>query len=230
MVVSPLDAQGTTAPRGRGLGLAARVGLSLASAALVALLFYGLLARSPDTTIDDSLARHRAPMAPDFKLGVLDAGRLGDRLGPSVHSRLADGRVSLQELRGQRVVINFWASWCRPCREEAPLLERTWRVARAEGVLFVGLDMQDLTGDARAFLREFRIDYPSVRDPSDGVARRYGVTGVPETYFIARDARIVGHVIGVSSAADLRSGIAATATGVPVDSRRAGEQGRRPGL
>jgi cytochrome c biogenesis protein CcmG, thiol:disulfide interchange protein DsbE len=193
--------------------------------ALIALLVYGVIARSPDTTIDDSLARGVPPEAPGFELAVLEPGRLGPRLTPVLRPALADGSVALAELRGRRVVLNLWASWCVPCRQEAPLLQRTWRAVRDRGVLFVGLDMQDLTGDARDFLDEFRIDYLNVRDRGDAVARRYGVTGVPETFFIAPSGRIVGHVIGVSSAADLRAGIAATATGRPVRARRAGAQG-----
>lgn len=199
--------------------------LGLASAALIALLVYGLLARSPNTTIDDSLARNEAPVAPGFTLAVLEPGRLGPKLTPAIAPALADGKISLAELRGRRVVLNVWASWCIPCRQEAPLLQRTWQSARRDGVLFLGLDMQDLTGDARGFLREFRIDYLNIRDPGDSVARRFGVTGIPETFFIAPSGRIVGHVIGVSTADDLKAGIAATEAGRPVRARRAGAQG-----
>lgn len=198
--------------------------MALACAALVGLLLYGVIARSPNTTIDDSLSRGRAPLAPDFTLAVLQRGTLGPALTRSLRPALADGKLSLRELRGQRVVLNFWASWCPPCRQEAPLLERTWRAARRQGVLFVGLDMQDITQDARDFMREFRIDYLNIRDPSNPIALRYGVTGLPETYFITPSGRVVSHVIGVSTANDLRAGIAATATGRPVGARRAGAQ------
>jgi cytochrome c biogenesis protein CcmG/thiol:disulfide interchange protein DsbE len=84
--------------------------------------------------------------------------------------------------------------------------------------------MQDLTGDARRFLRTFGVDYLDIRDPGDSVARRYGVTGVPETFFIAPSGRIVAHVIGVSDAAALQAGVAATATDRPLGARRAGPQ------
>jgi cytochrome c biogenesis protein CcmG/thiol:disulfide interchange protein DsbE len=106
------------------------------------------------------------------------------------------------------------------------LLERTWRQqARPRGVLFVGLDMQDITSDARDFMHEFRIDYLNIRDPSNDVARRYGVTGVPETFFISSAGAIVGHVIGVTSPTQLREGIAAAVDGRPHAARQGGAQG-----
>jgi cytochrome c biogenesis protein CcmG/thiol:disulfide interchange protein DsbE len=156
---------------------------------------------------------------------VLQRGDLGPQLAPRLRGALADGRLSLTELRGVPIVLNFWASWCVPCRQEAPLLQRTWGAqARPRGVLFLGLDMQDLTDDARSFLREFHIDYLNIRDPSNTVARRYGLTGIPETYFISPRGRVVGHVIGVSSPAQLRAGIAAAVTGTPTSRRKGGAQ------
>jgi cytochrome c biogenesis protein CcmG, thiol:disulfide interchange protein DsbE len=146
---------------------------------------------------------------------------------PAVTVRTYDGHtVALSGLRGKPVVLNVWASWCAPCRQEASLLERTWRQqARPRGVLFVGLDMQDITTDARDFMREFAIDYLNIRDPSNTVARRYGVTGVPETFFITASSRVVGHVIGVTSPAQLRSGITAAIEGHPQAAHRGGAQG-----
>lgn len=203
-----------------------RVVVALACAAVVALLVYGLIARSPDTAIDDSLARGRAPVAPGFTLAVLDRGALGQRLDAALRPTLADGSVSLRELRGHRIVVNFWASWCAPCRQEAPLLQRSWMTARRDGVLFIGLDMQDLSPDARGFLTRYGTDYLTIRDPGNTAARSYGVTGVPETFFVSARGRVVNHVIGVATPDDLRAGIAATATGRPVRARRDGPQGR----
>ena len=101
------------------------------------------------------------------------------------------------------VVLNMWASWCSPCREEAGRLERGWRAAGPRGVLFLGLDIQDLRGDARPSSREYGATYPSVRDPGRDVANDYGATGIPETYFIDRQGRVVAHVIGVVSTRQL---------------------------
>ena len=194
-------------------------------ALLVGLLIYGVLTQGADTRIDDSLARARAVRAPSFRLAVLARGSLGSQLAGRLAVPLRIGQVSLTDLAGLPVVLNFWASWCVPCREEAPLLEHAWRQqGRPQGVLFVGLDMQDLTGDARDFLNHFHVDYLNIRDPSNPIARSYGVTGVPETFFISATGMIVGHVIGVVSANELREGIAAARTGQVVGSARGGDQ------
>jgi cytochrome c biogenesis protein CcmG, thiol:disulfide interchange protein DsbE len=88
----------------------------------------------------------------------------------------------------------------------APVLERAWRRWDPRGVLFLGLDIQDVPGDPRGFLREFGISYPSVREPGNGIARAYGSTGLPETYFVSGQGRIVGHVLGAISSEQLRRG------------------------
>jgi cytochrome c biogenesis protein CcmG, thiol:disulfide interchange protein DsbE len=180
----------------------------LAAAAFLGLLAYGLFTKDPDTTIDDALAEGRPVSAPAFTLDVLQHGAVAPR---SVARRAtADGRLSLSELRGSPVVLNFWASWCLPCRDESRDLERAWtRNARPRGVVVLGLDMQDITDDARAFIREFRLTYPMVREGGNDTAQRYGTTGIPETYFISARGDVVGHVIGAASPAQLRAGIAA---------------------
>jgi cytochrome c biogenesis protein CcmG/thiol:disulfide interchange protein DsbE len=217
-----------SAPPSTGrLGLTARaIGVILA-AGFVALLGYGLLTQAPDATIDDRLARAQTAPAPGFDLEVLSRGKLGPRLTDALRAPLSDGRLALSELRGTPAVVNFWASWCVPCREEAPVLERTWRQdARPRGVLFVGLNMQDVREDARAFLDEFGISYLNVRDRGKTVAPRWGVTGIPETFFITEDGDVAGHVIGAISAEQMREGIAAALSGRPIGARVGGD--RRP--
>lgn len=144
-------------------------------------LFAGGLVRHQETlSINAALARGESPPVPIVTLSGLD--------GPP---------MSLASLRGRPVIVNFWASWCLPCRDEAPLLEATWREFRAQGLLVIGVDTQDLERPARAFLREFHVTYPTLRDPDGAVGRRFGTTGVPETFFIGRDGRIHGKFPGV---------------------------------
>jgi cytochrome c biogenesis protein CcmG/thiol:disulfide interchange protein DsbE len=200
-----MNAQASDDRRGP-LRYAGRLVTFVLAAGLVALLAYGLLARAPDTTIDDALAQARPVPAPGFSLDVLAGASAPANL--AFARAAADNRVDLRELRGTPIVLNFWASWCIPCREEAPLLQRSWTRHAKEGVLFLGLNMQDVRSDARTFLRTFKQTFPHVRDPTNATARKWGVTGIPETFFIRRDGRIVGHVIGVVTVQQLERGIA----------------------
>jgi cytochrome c biogenesis protein CcmG, thiol:disulfide interchange protein DsbE len=191
----------------------------------IGLLAYGLTTKAPDTTIDRKLAAHQSAPAPSFSLEVLERGVLPPRL-QRLTPTFSGAKLSLRQLQGTPVVLNFWASWCPPCREEAPRLQRGWEHQGARGVLFLGLDMQDIRSDARDFLRSFRITYPTVRDPGKDVANRYGATGLPETYFISARGRVVGHVVGVVSSEQLVSGIDAARAGRPEGAHKGGA--RRP--
>jgi cytochrome c biogenesis protein CcmG/thiol:disulfide interchange protein DsbE len=104
--------------------------------------------------------------------------------------------LRLASFKEKPVVVNFWASWCDPCKHEAPLLEATWRRVQGQGIVFLGIDFQDSTGDGLSFLRTYGITYPNVVDPTGSTAINYGVTGVPETVFIDRRGVIVHKVIG----------------------------------
>ncbi len=212
------------APGRSALRLAGRTAAVLLATGFVALLAYGLLTKAADTTIDDGLKRSQTVQAPAFVLPVLQRGDASTALSPTLGRAFADERLALPELLGRPVVLNFWASWCDPCREETPILERTWQQARASGVVFLGLNMQDITDDAREFIAEFRMTYPNVRDRGNGIARDYGVTGLPETFFIAPSGRIVGHVIGAVSPDQLRAGIEAARTSRPLGVESGGER------
>jgi cytochrome c biogenesis protein CcmG, thiol:disulfide interchange protein DsbE len=106
------------------------------------------------------------------------------------------GTVSLQSLRGKPVVLNFWASWCDPCKAEARVLEQAWTQYRARGVVFLGVDFHDLASDARRFVVAHALSFPMLQDGSGEVTGRYGITQVPETYIVDRSGRIVAHIAG----------------------------------
>ncbi len=191
----------------------------LAAVAFVALLAYGLTTKATDSTIDDALSRGQAVAAPGFALAKLADGR---DAGPAWRKAAADGKVGLDELRGTPLVVNFWASWCDPCRAEAKVLERAYK--QQDGVLFLGLDAQDAREDARDFIAQFGLTFPHVRDAGNDTQRAWGVTGLPETYFIGADGRVVGHVIGTVDEGQLRDGIAAAKAGRPQGLGTGGDQ------
>lgn len=221
-----MRAAGERSPSTRGLRRLPRLVAIAVIALFVALLAYGLTTNAPDDTIDQRLADDRSAAAPGFSLDVLEEGRLPGPLKRKVGPAFRDSKLALAELRGTPVVLNFWASWCDPCREEAPRLNRGWERWGTHGVLFLGLDMQDIRSDARDFLREFRVTYPTIRDPGKSISRRYGATGIPETYFISSGSRVVGHVVGAVSAEQLETGIAAARAGRPAGAQKGGA--RRP--
>lgn len=124
--------------------------------------------------------------APEFELTALDGSTM-----------------SLGAHRGEAVVVNFFASWCAPCREEAAALEDTWREYQDQGVQFYGIAYKDADSKAQAFLDEFGVTYPSTVDTSNRTAREYGVTGVPETFVIDREGLLVRHFLGPITQAQL---------------------------
>jgi len=202
-------------PTGRPSGRP-RLGRWLAAGlvvAFLALLGYGLASKGTDDRIDRALGSGRALPAPGFTLDVLEGGTLPAGLERRLGTPLARGRLALADLRGTPVVLNMWASWCNPCREEAGRLQQGWRTLGPRGVLFLGLDIQDLEGDARAFSHRYGMTYPSVREPGRDVANRYGATGIPETFFIDARGRVVAHVIGVVSSRQLLDGARAAREG-----------------
>ena len=146
----------------------------LVATALVALLAYGVFVNQPMRGIDAALAAGKRPAAPDLRLPQLGGSR----------------RVSLHSWLGQVVVLNYWASWCPPCRDESPLLERWHQRIAPLGGTVVGVDALDVTSDARGFLRRYHLSYPMLRDGDGHSQRRFGITGYPETFVIDRRGRI----------------------------------------
>lgn len=118
-------------------------------------------------------------------------------LAPEYTFTTFDGQtISSSDLLGKGVVLNFWASWCDPCRDEARLLEETWQREQDNGIVFIGLDYLDQEPAAKAYLEEFGVTYPSGPDLQSAAARRYGIKGVPETFFIDPTGKIVHMEIG----------------------------------
>jgi cytochrome c biogenesis protein CcmG/thiol:disulfide interchange protein DsbE len=150
---------------------------SLAGACLIGLLIYGVSAQSVNRTLDERVARGEHPQAPDAKrpLAMLDGG------GTSV----------LASLRGQVVVLNFWASWCEPCQAEAPLLERTQRRLEGHRGTVLGVAYLDASPDSQSFVRRFHLTYPNLRDSNGDFARSYGTNQLPETFILDRSGDIV---------------------------------------
>jgi cytochrome c biogenesis protein CcmG/thiol:disulfide interchange protein DsbE len=107
-----------------------------------------------------------------------------------------DDRVTVAEHLGKPMVINFWATWCGPCREEAPLLEQAARKYRDRGVVFIGVDIRDFTGDAKKFVAKYGVSYAIGYDGPAKLWEPWGITGLPETFFVGRDGTIVEHRIG----------------------------------
>ena len=186
------------------------VAVSLATAAFIALLVYGVTTRSPNASIDQDLADKKAADPAPLSLPLLSAGEAEDDRAAAVERAAGDGRVQLDELDGP-IVLNFWASWCQPCVAEAAVLERGW--ARYRRTLFLGVNQQDVTDDARGFIERQGVTFPSVRDGSDETGRAWGLTGLPETFFIDQRRRVVGHVIGAINDEQLAAGVRAAGSG-----------------
>jgi cytochrome c biogenesis protein CcmG/thiol:disulfide interchange protein DsbE len=119
----------------------------------------------------------------------------------------ASGRLSLGSLRGKVSVINFWESYCVPCKQEARDLAATARAWEGKDVVFVGVNAFDTKSAARAYLHRYEIGYPNIRDGVGTTFGRWGVTGVPETFFVDRRGRVVQHIAGPVSRSDLARGI-----------------------
>jgi cytochrome c biogenesis protein CcmG/thiol:disulfide interchange protein DsbE len=188
------------------LRVAGKAGIAAVVFSGLALLTWATLTAGQGGSFVAQVSAGAEPRAPGFTLPVIWAH--SETWPASLQLALHDRRISLAELRGLPVVINFWASWCGPCRHEIPLF--TTAAARDRGrVAFIGVDVQDLTGDALHFLPKFHVNYVSARDGSDGIYRRYGLTGVPETFFLDRNGRTVVHVPGVVDSRMLERGLGA---------------------
>jgi cytochrome c biogenesis protein CcmG/thiol:disulfide interchange protein DsbE len=130
-----------------------------------------------------------------FRLMQVNAPALASGAAPSFEFKTFDGQtIGLAALRGKPIVLNFWASWCQPCREEAPILQAVWEQYRTQNLMVVGVDYVDTEPEARKYMQEFKITYPNGPDIGTRVSQAYHITGVPETYFITRDGKLLSGV------------------------------------
>ncbi|MCC6832804.1 MAG: TlpA family protein disulfide reductase [Thermoleophilia bacterium] len=156
-------------------------------AAIAVLLVVGLLNRGVDNSIDEAIARGERAEAPAFTLPVLFTA-------PGLPAAGRD--LQLSALKGKVVVLNIWASWCDPCRDEAPILQSMWNRYRARDVVVLGANVRDLEDEAEEFHDTYGMSFPSVRDGEGDIMGRYGATGVPETFIIDRDGRVAAALRG----------------------------------
>jgi len=153
---------------------------------LGALLMLGVVAWG---IYQNSLSQPQSGTAPNFALPLIGE----------------DGDFSLAEQRGKVVVVNFWGSWCKPCEAEAPMLQRTWEEYQDRGVVFVGVAVKDPENKSLEFMQRFNITYPNVSDVGGKTEKDYRTQGVPETFVVDRDGKIVKFFFAQPRESELRA-------------------------
>ncbi len=171
----------TETAQGRSMGLSSKAivigAVGFVIVGFLVLMGIGLLSSEP-VTGRSGITRVGKP-APEFILPLFD-----------------ESELEFSQSFGKPTVINFWASWCPPCREESPLLERTWQAFKDSDVQFIGVDIQDSEGDARAFISEFGITFPNGLDADGRITIDYGVIGLPVTFFVSSDGIVQRRWVG----------------------------------
>ena len=172
--------------------------------AFFALMAFGLANRSPATGRSGE-TRVGKP-APQFSMPLLGGGEFGT-----------------EDHRGSPMIINFWASWCPPCRQESPGFERVWQKYQDQGIQIVGVDIQDTEEDALGYVREFGLSFPNGRDTDGKITVEYGVIGLPVTFFINADGVVEGRWVGALPEDRLESWTQALLSGSTLDGETEGE-------
>ncbi len=170
--------------------------VSLLNAGLLVLLWTQLLTPAHNSTSangDSAAGPLQGQQAPDFTLAVL---------GGTQRSAIA-----LASFKGKPIVLNFWASSCAPCQEETPMLQSQWKSTQAKGVVFLGVDFQDVQSDGVSFMQRYSVTYPNVLDAGGAVAIHYGVTYTPTTFFINRQGVVVRSIPREITAQELQSNL-----------------------
>jgi|SRR5829696_7630263 len=149
--------------------------VTIAAALLVGLLAYGLTTTGANTTLDDAMAR-------------------GERVEPPTSDSLpllgGEGTGSLADYEGKVVLVNVWASWCSPCRDELPLIEKAHAMMSERGGTVLGIDVKENSGAAMKAVEEFGLTFPNLRDRDGSFVRKWGQSGYPENYVIDRQGRV----------------------------------------
>jgi thiol-disulfide isomerase/thioredoxin len=171
--------------------MAAQLAVAVVTFLLVLLLW--MLTHS-NGGVAAALDRGKTPVAPSFALKSLSGS----------------GSIKLETYSGRVIVVNFWASWCGPCRAETPALNRAWKHWKSHLVTFIGVDTRDAKGDGRSFAHGAHISYPVGYDGSGRTARTYGVGALPATFVISPRGRVVARLLGAVSARKLGAAIART--------------------
>jgi cytochrome c biogenesis protein CcmG, thiol:disulfide interchange protein DsbE len=182
--------------------------------------------------------RNRLPMAGYLAVGLVTAvlvfldgrashGGTGAASGaeaPAFRLDALDGAdsVDLANFSGRVVVVNFWASWCGPCRDEASTLEDAWRRWSRRGAEFIGVDTRDSADDARAFVNDHGITYPIAVDAAGETADEYGVRAMPQTFIISRSGMVVNQTVGPVSEAKINDDLRTVLHRGPSASTRSG--------
>jgi len=149
--------------------------VTIAAGLLIGLLAYGLTSTGADTTLDAATAS-------------------GERVAPPTQGSLpvlgGEGTGSLADYKGKVVLVNVWASWCEPCRDELPLIEKAHEMLAQRGGTVLGIDVKENSGAALEAIEEFGLSFPNLRDRDGGYVREWGQTGYPESYVIDRKGRV----------------------------------------
>lgn len=184
-VVSSSENTTETSPKGYRFGMVGWAIAFIVLAALLGLLYFGLRNAQQGPIGEQELV-------PDFTLTTFEGEQ-----------------INLADLKGKVVVLNFWASWCKPCEQEAVDLETAWRSYQDRGdVIFLGVDYVDTEPEAKAYLEKFEITYPNGPDLGTRISQEFRIRGVPETYFIDQEGKLVDFQIGpFSSLAQIQSKI-----------------------
>ncbi len=151
---------------------------------LIGFFLYSIFPRTINSSQDESKANKTAQIAEGSEVPYFELQSINGN------------RRTLKDYKGKVILINFWASWCGPCNEEAPSLEAMYNKLKNEGVTVVSISIDNNAANAESFVKKYSITFPVLFDPDETVAASYGLTGVPETFILTPDYKLLKHVIG----------------------------------